>query len=73
MTVNFDALNAERITESIKHFSRENLITPYTSKISCFETIDSTNTWLLEFLLIVAIFIYHFAVILMIQYNIDHY
>ena len=48
MTAKFDALNAERITEAIQQFSRKNLNSPYTSKISCFETIDSTNTWLLE-------------------------
>lgn len=48
MPANFDALNAERITESITQFSRDNLKSPYTSKISCFKTIDSTNTWLLE-------------------------
>ena len=48
MTTTFDALNAERISKAIREFSRENLNTPYTSIITCFDTIDSTNTWLLE-------------------------
>lgn len=48
MTVKFDALHAQRITESIQTFSKENLNMPYKGKISCFDTIDSTNTWLLE-------------------------
>ncbi|MEH6454999.1 MAG: biotin--[acetyl-CoA-carboxylase] ligase [Cocleimonas sp.] len=48
MTVKFDALNAQRIQESIQQYSHENLDTPYTGKIDCFDTIDSTNAWLLE-------------------------
>ena len=48
MTAIFDALNAERITESIQDFSKENLDALYKSKITCFESIDSTNAWLLE-------------------------
>ncbi len=48
MTAKYDALNAERISAAIQQFSKQNLQSPYTSKISCFETIDSTNTWLLK-------------------------
>ncbi len=48
MTEKFDALNEQRIRESIQQFSQENLNTPYNGKISCFDSIDSTNAWLLE-------------------------
>ena len=48
MTAKFDALNAERIHTSIQQFSQENLDSPYSGKINCFDTIDSTNAWLLE-------------------------
>ena len=47
MVTKFDALNAERINDALKQFSKENLQTPYTGQVSCFETIDSTNAWLL--------------------------
>lgn len=48
MTANFDALNAQRIQDSIQQFSTKNLDTPYRGSINCFESIDSTNAWLLE-------------------------
>lgn len=48
MTAKHNALNAERIHESIHIFSEENLSTRYSGNINCFDTIDSTNTWLLE-------------------------
>ena len=48
MTAKFDALNAQRIHQSIQQFSKENLDTPYNGKITCFDSIDSTNAWLLE-------------------------
>ena len=48
MTAKFDALNAQRIHESIHTFSQQNLRAVYSGKINCFDTIDSTNTWLLE-------------------------
>ncbi len=48
MTAKFDALNAQRIQHSIQQYSQENLDTPYNGKISCFDSIDSTNAWLLE-------------------------
>lgn len=44
----FEAFNAQRIEESIQQFSEENLSKKYSGKISCFESIDSTNAWLLE-------------------------
>jgi len=48
MTAKFEALHAERIITAIQRFSRDNLNSPYNSKIKCFKTIDSTNAWLLE-------------------------
>lgn len=48
MTTKFDALNAQNIQQSIQQFSKENLDTLYKGKITCFDSIDSTNTWLLE-------------------------
>ena len=44
----FEAFSAQRIEESVQQFSKENLAKKYTGKISCFESIDSTNAWLLE-------------------------
>ncbi len=48
MTANFDALNAQRIHDAIHTFSKNHLNTTYNSKISCFDSIDSTNAWLIE-------------------------
>lgn len=48
MTAKYDALNEQRIHQSIQDYSKKNLNTPYMGKISCFDSIDSTNTWLLE-------------------------
>ncbi|MGK0269782.1 MAG: BirA family biotin operon repressor/biotin-[acetyl-CoA-carboxylase] ligase [Cocleimonas sp.] len=48
MTANFDALNAQRIHDAINTFSQNHLNTTYNSKISCFDSIDSTNAWLIE-------------------------
>ena len=48
MTAKYDALDAQRIHESIHTFSQKNLSAVYAGKINCFDTINSTNTWLLE-------------------------
>lgn len=47
MTGTYDALDAIRIGDALKAFSKENLTSPYSSKVSCFKSIDSTNAWLL--------------------------
>ena len=44
----YDVLNAKRIESIIQQFSHQHLNKPYQGKINCFETIDSTNAWLLE-------------------------
>lgn len=48
MTAKFDVLNAQSISDAIQQYSQTNLDTPFTAKISCFNSIDSTNAWLLE-------------------------
>jgi len=48
MTAKYNALNEQHIQQSIQEYSKQSLNTPYLGKVSCFESIDSTNTWLLE-------------------------
>ena len=48
MTTKFESLNAQRIQQSLQQFSQQHLEKPYEGKVSCFDSIDSTNTWLLE-------------------------
>lgn len=48
MTATYATLNAERITQALKQFSQDNLTSPYQGTITCFESIDSTNAWLLK-------------------------
>ena len=47
MTTKFEALSAQELLQNIQQFSKERLDSPYNGKITCFETIDSTNAWLL--------------------------
>lgn len=48
MTVKLTALNAQRIQQSIQQYSQACLDKSYSGSINCFDSIDSTNTWLLK-------------------------
>jgi len=48
MSVHIDALNTNRLQEALQQYSATELNKNYRSKISCFDSIDSTNTWLLK-------------------------